>query len=74
MMRTTINLDENLLDEVVEISGERDRGKAVNAAMREFVRRDKIRRLIALAGRVEIVDNWEEMEKIELDKTARREW
>jgi Arc/MetJ family transcription regulator len=73
-MRTTINLDPDLLNEVAAITGERDRGRAVNAALREFVRRDKIERLIALAGNIDIVDNWEEMEKLELEKMARREW
>jgi Arc/MetJ family transcription regulator len=73
-MRTTINLDPALIEEVTKLTGERNRGKAVNKAMDEFVRHAKIERLIALAGNIDIEDNWEEMEKLELDKMARREW
>ena len=49
-MRTTLNLDEKLLEEVICETGEKDKGRAVNAAMAEFIRRKKIERLLASRG------------------------
>jgi hypothetical protein len=73
-MRTTLNIDPQLVDELVAATGEKDRGKAVNRAIREFIRRQKLDQLIALAGNIEMDDVWEEMEKLELEKMAKREW
>ena len=49
-MRTTVNIDNDLLAEVVAETGERDRGRAINKAMAEFVRRKKMERLLASRG------------------------
>ena len=50
MKRTTLVLDEHILAETLRLSGERTYSKAVNRAMREFVRRAKTRRILELAG------------------------
>jgi Arc/MetJ family transcription regulator len=77
-MRTTVNLDPELLAEVVEETGERDRGRAVNAAMAEFIRQRKIERLLALRGKLDLRDDWEKWEEQELELEKEhvrdREW
>lgn len=65
-MRTTLDLDEKLLDEVEEITGETSPSKAVNKAMAEFVRLRKLAKLRDLLGRAPLEDNWRELEKLEL--------
>jgi len=50
MKRTNLVLDEETLDEVVRLSGERTYSAAVNLALSEFVRRAKARRILELAG------------------------
>jgi Arc/MetJ family transcription regulator len=65
-MRTTINLDERLLEEVVCMSGEKDKGRAVNKAMEEYVRRAKIGRMIELAGHVKFSGDWDKRHALEL--------
>jgi hypothetical protein len=75
-MRTTLNIDDTLLEEVVCETGERDKGRAVNAAMAEFIRHRKIERLIASRGAfpnmVDKTEEWEEGEmKEEQDKIQR---
>ena len=35
-MRTTLNIDNELLETVVEVTGEKNKSKAVNAALKEY--------------------------------------
>lgn len=55
-MRTTLELDEQLLKEVRALSGTRTKKAAVEAAMRDFVRRRKARKLLALEGSMELAE------------------
>jgi Arc/MetJ family transcription regulator len=50
MKRTNLVLREELLNEVVRLSGERTYSKAVERAMEEFVRRAKARQILSLQG------------------------
>ena len=45
-MRTTLNIDEALLENVVEVTGEKSKSKAVNAALKEFVRRKRVQEMV----------------------------
>ena len=78
-MRTTLNIDERMLEEVVCETGERDKGRAVNAAMAEFLRRRKIERLLEARGTfpdlVDRTEEWEEEEmKLDEEHKRDREW
>ena len=70
-MRTTLDIDNRLLEEVAKTTGEKTLSKAVSRALEEFIRRRKIERLIELAGKIELVDNWRELEEIELQEMER---
>jgi Arc/MetJ family transcription regulator len=50
MKRTNLVLSEDLLEEVVRVSGERTYSRAVERAMEEFVRRARARQILALQG------------------------
>ena len=50
MKRTNLVLDEQLLDEVVRLSGERTYSAAVGRALADFVRRAHAGRILELAG------------------------
>ncbi|HEU0072452.1 MAG TPA: type II toxin-antitoxin system VapB family antitoxin [Dehalococcoidia bacterium] len=71
-MRTTIDIDEKLLREAEKITGESSPSKAVNAALRELVRRQKLRELGELIGTGGLIDNWREMEELELKEMRER--
>ena len=45
-MRTTLNIDDKLLETVVEATGERTKSKAVNAALKEYIRRKHVQELL----------------------------
>lgn len=55
-MRTTLDVDRKLLDQVVETTGERSKSAAVNRALQDFVRRTKINELRAMAGTLHLDD------------------
>jgi len=67
-MRATLNIPDDLLSEVQKITGEKSRTKAITIAMKEFVRQQKIKELLALRGKIEIEDVTEELEKLELEE------
>jgi Arc/MetJ family transcription regulator len=65
-MRTTVDVDDKLLEEAEKILGEKSPSKAVNFALRELVRRRKLEELRSWIGRGDLMDNWREMEELEL--------
>jgi Arc/MetJ family transcription regulator len=50
MKRTTLVLDENLLEEVIRVSGEKTYSRAVTKAMEDYLRRHRAGRILELAG------------------------
>lgn len=70
-MRTTLNLDEKLLQTVVVLTGEKNKGRAVNAALAAFVRGRRLEELRTMAGTVELVDNLRELEELEIKETRK---
>ena len=60
-MRTTLEIDEKLLDEVLTLTEEKSKGKAVSKALREYIRRKRIEELRAMLGTIDLVDNWYEL-------------
>ena len=51
-MRTTLNIDGKLLETVVEATGEKTKSKAVNAALKEYIRRKHVQELIDSWGKI----------------------
>lgn len=45
-MRTTLNIDSKLLETVVQATGEKNKSKAVNAALKEFIRRKRVQEML----------------------------
>jgi Arc/MetJ family transcription regulator len=52
-MPTNLNLDDELLEEAVKLSGKKTKRETVNAALAEFVSRRKQRRILGLFGKLE---------------------
>ena len=69
-MRTTLNIDPDLLDDVVEITGEPSKTKAVSKALDAYVRRARINELRAMAGKFVLRDTREEQRVAERRKHA----
>jgi hypothetical protein len=57
IMRTTVTLDEALVRELLEFSKTNTKTAAVALAVREQIRREKLKRLAGLLGKVDIDEN-----------------
>ena len=62
-MRTTLNIDSDLLDKVIDATGEKTKSGAVNAAMKEYIRRKHIQEFIDSWGKIIVDDYSEEIAK-----------
>ena len=60
-MKTTLNIiPEKLLEEAGYLSGVRTKTEAVTLALKQFIRRHKIERLIKQSGALEFSNDWED--------------
>ncbi len=69
-MRTTLDIDSKLLDSVVETTGEKTKSKAVNAALKEYIRRKHVQELIDSWGKIIVDDHSERALELEERKRA----
>ena len=53
-MRTSVTLDESLVRELRDLSGEKTKTAAVAAAVKEQIRRAKLKKLAGLLGRIDV--------------------
>ncbi|MBC7190331.1 MULTISPECIES: type II toxin-antitoxin system VapB family antitoxin [Thermodesulfovibrio] len=67
-MRATLNIPDNLIDEILKITGEKSKTKALIKVMEEYIRQKKISKLIELSGKIEVEDLTEELEIMELQE------
>ncbi len=72
-MRATLNIPNDLLSEVQKITGEKSKTKSIVIAMEEFVRQKKIKKLIALRGKIRIDYDWQKEEELEMKAQKKRE-
>lgn len=68
-MRITLDLPEDLLYNLTMFSKTRNRKEAVRIALEEFVRHEKIEKLLALPGKIKISDVTGELEENELGES-----
>ena len=59
-MRTTLDIDPKLLEDVVKMTGQQSKTRAVNTALEQYIRRAKIEDLRAMAGRFPLDDTRDE--------------
>jgi metal-responsive CopG/Arc/MetJ family transcriptional regulator len=72
-MRATLNIPDELIDEVQRISGEKTKTQAIVMVMEEYVRRKKMEDLLALRGKISIDYDWESEEAAEMKAAEERE-
>ena len=72
-MRATLNIPDELLEDVQSLCGEKSKTRAIVIAMEDFVRRRRMESLISLRGKVTIDYDWESAEQEELLAAEERE-
>jgi Arc/MetJ family transcription regulator len=53
-MRTTLMIDEKLVEEVKNLCGVKTKSEAVEKALQEFIRRRKAKKLVDLEGKIDL--------------------
>ena len=71
MIRTTLDVDSKLLSDVLELTGEKSKSKAVNKALRQYLRSKSIAELRAMAGKNEVDDVTEEQDEADRRREER---
>jgi len=72
-MRATLNIPDELIDEVQRLSGQKTKTQAIVTVMEDYVRRKKMEDLLALRGKITIDYDWEREEEAELKAAEERE-
>lgn len=67
-MRTTLNIDDSMLFEVMELTGKKNRSEAIRAALTAYLQQQRKNKLLALRGKVDIEDNWQQLRALEEEK------
>ena len=73
-MRTTLDINAKTLEDVVKATGEKTKSKAVTKVLKEYLRDIKITELRAMAGKIDVIDNWRELEELELKRQRELQW
>ncbi len=65
-MTTVVSLTEEEVAEIQAATKQSDVAEALRTALREYVRYTQRQELMTLSGRVEMQENWQELEEAEL--------
>jgi Arc/MetJ family transcription regulator len=64
-MRTTLTIDDDLIREITKETGKKAPLEAIREALQAYVRQQKLKKVLALRGKVDIEDNWRELRKLD---------
>ncbi|MBN1627408.1 MAG: type II toxin-antitoxin system VapB family antitoxin [Deltaproteobacteria bacterium] len=67
-MRTTINVNDELLDALIKQTKTRTKTQAIETAIREYLDKKAIEDLISLSGKININPDWRGDEEAELNE------
>ncbi|MCJ7748059.1 MAG: type II toxin-antitoxin system VapB family antitoxin [Desulfobacterales bacterium] len=72
-MRATLNIPDALINDLLKVTGEKTKTRAICLAIRDFIRRKRREKLLSLSGKIHFDLDWKEMEEIELKGMKQRE-
>ncbi|MBN4063699.1 type II toxin-antitoxin system VapB family antitoxin [Cardiobacterium sp. AH-315-I02] len=67
-MRTSLNIDDTMLFEIMQVTGKDNRSEAIRIALAAFLKQQKKNKILALRGKVDIKDNWQSLRELEKAK------
>lgn len=67
-MRTTLNIKDDVIKQIVELTGAKNKSHAVNEALEAYVREKQMQKLLELRGKLHLEDNWKRLREMELDE------
>ena len=66
-MRTTINIQDDLMNRLLAGTKSKTKTKAVEIAIKDYIEKKSIEDLLSLSGKIDIDPNWEKEEEAELN-------
>jgi Arc/MetJ family transcription regulator len=75
-MRTTLNLDDELVQELMKATRAKTKTDAIHQAISDTIRRKKLDKLKSLSGKIRINLDWQKQEDVEIrhQKKLARRW
>ena len=67
-MRTTINIKDEVIKQVIEYTGAKNMSQAVNEVLETFIREKRKQKLFDLKGKLRLEDNWQKLREMEIDE------
>lgn len=65
-MRTTITIDDQLMHQLMQTTGESSPAKALRQAVQDYVHQARVKKLLALRGQVALEDNWRDLRALDV--------
>ncbi len=65
-MRITVGIPDSLIKDLLKVTGERTKARAICLAIKDYIRRKRKEKLLSLSGKIKFDLDWQEMEEIEL--------
>jgi hypothetical protein len=69
-MRTTLDLNEKLIRELMDVTAAKTKTDAIHQAAAELIRRKKLDQLKSLSGTIHLDLNWKSLEQAEIRHQA----
>lgn len=66
-MRTTLNLDETTVEQIMQLTGKKNRSQAIRLALDEYIRQQQKQRILSMRGEVSLLDSWQSLRQINID-------
>ena len=67
-MRTTVNIDDDIFEELMKITTSTSRAKAIQTAIYEYIEIKRKKQLLALRGNLDIANNWQQLRQQEMQE------
>ncbi|MDR4496761.1 MAG: type II toxin-antitoxin system VapB family antitoxin [Candidatus Scalindua sp.] len=65
-MRTTLNIDDFLMKKLLEATHEKSKTRAITIAIKDFLKKKQIKKILSYQGTFDIENNWQQLEKEEI--------
>jgi len=68
IMRTTINIRDDLMEALLTHTKEKTKTKAIELSIREYIEKKSLEGLLSLSGKINIDSDWQKEEEAELNE------
>jgi hypothetical protein len=72
-MRATLDIPDSLIKNLLRVTGEKKKTKAICIAIDDYIRSKRKEKLLALSGKVDFDLDWQKMEEMEMKGMKDRE-